>query len=89
MDYFKAGDKELPRVGHQLASCSLVISYVLMFTRMHLDINNPFRIDLDPFRMILTLISVANAYIIRYLYHPNKPADLWECRVLGGGRGRQ
>ena len=24
------GDKELPRVGHQLASCSLLISYVLM-----------------------------------------------------------
>ena len=25
------GEKELPRVGHQLASCSLLISYVLMF----------------------------------------------------------
>ena len=27
------GDKELPRVGHQLVSCSLVISYVLMFLK--------------------------------------------------------
>ena len=26
----RVGDKE-PRVGHQLASCSLLISYVLMF----------------------------------------------------------
>ena len=25
----RVGDKELPRVGHQLASCSLLISYVL------------------------------------------------------------
>ena len=27
------GEKELPRVGHQLASCSLLISYVLMFLK--------------------------------------------------------
>ena len=27
----RVGDKELPRVGHQLASCSLLICYVLMF----------------------------------------------------------
>ena len=27
----RVGDKELPRVGHLLASCSLLISYVLMF----------------------------------------------------------
>ena len=27
-------DKELPRVGHQLASCSFLNSYVLIFTRM-------------------------------------------------------
>ena len=27
----RVGDKELPRVGHQLASCSLLISYVVMF----------------------------------------------------------
>ena len=27
----RVGDKELPRVGHQLASSSLLISYVLMF----------------------------------------------------------
>ena len=25
----RAGDKELPRVGHQLASCSLLNSYVM------------------------------------------------------------
>ena len=30
----RLGDKELPRVGHQLASCSLLISYVLMFLSM-------------------------------------------------------
>ena len=30
MDYSKGGDKELPRVGHQLASCSLLNSYVLL-----------------------------------------------------------
>ena len=30
---------------------------------MHLDINNTFHKDFDPFRMILTLISVANVYI--------------------------
>ena len=29
----RVGDKELPRVGHQLASCSLINSYVLMFLR--------------------------------------------------------
>ena len=40
--------------------------------KMHLDINNTFRIDFDPFRMILTLISVANACIIRYPYHPQQ-----------------
>ena len=27
----RVGDKELLHVGHQLASCSLLISYVLMF----------------------------------------------------------
>ena len=27
----RVGDKELPRVGYKLASCSLLISYVLMF----------------------------------------------------------
>ena len=27
----RVGDKELPRVGHQLVSCSLLNSYVLMF----------------------------------------------------------
>ena len=27
----RVGDKELPRVGHQLVSCSLINSYVLMF----------------------------------------------------------
>ena len=26
----RMGDKELPRVGHQLASCSLLIFYVLI-----------------------------------------------------------
>ena len=26
----RVGDKELPRVGHKLASCSLLISYVLI-----------------------------------------------------------
>ena len=26
----RVGDKELPRVGHQLASCSLIISYVTL-----------------------------------------------------------
>ena len=29
---------------------------------MHMDINNTFRIDFDPLRMILTLISIVNAY---------------------------
>ena len=37
--------------------------------------------------MILTLISVANACIISYRHHPNKPGDLWECWVLGVGLG--
>ena len=27
------GEKKLPRVGHQLASCSILISYVLMFLK--------------------------------------------------------
>ena len=31
---------------------------------MHLDVNNTSRIDFDPFRMILTFIYVANAYVI-------------------------
>ena len=40
--------------------------------------------------MILTLISVANAYIIRYPYHLNKPGDLWECGgSWGDGGGRE
>ena len=33
MDYPRVGDKELPRAGHYLASCSLLISYVLMRER--------------------------------------------------------
>ena len=28
----RVGDEELSRVGHKLASCSLPISYVLMYT---------------------------------------------------------
>ena len=28
------GEKELPRVGHQLASCSLIKCYILMFTAL-------------------------------------------------------
>ena len=35
-----------------------------------------FHTDIDPFRIILTLIFVANAYIIRYPYHPNKLGDV-------------
>ena len=31
MGWINIGDKELPRVGHQLASCSLLNSYVLRF----------------------------------------------------------
>ena len=31
MGWINIGDKELPRVGHQLASCSLLNSYLLMF----------------------------------------------------------
>ena len=26
----RVGDKELPRIGHQLASCSILISYILI-----------------------------------------------------------
>ena len=44
---------------------------VYIFIGMHLDINNTFRIDFDPFRMILTLISFAIAYI-SYSYHPQQ-----------------
>ena len=33
----RVGDKELPRVGHKLASCSLLISYVLMFLSISLE----------------------------------------------------
>ena len=33
----RVGDKELPRVGHQLASCSLLDSYVHMFLYIIID----------------------------------------------------
>ena len=39
----RVGDKELPRVGHQLASCSLLISYVLSF----LSIDKIYKISKD------------------------------------------
>ena len=45
---------------------------------LHLHQNKPaykqhtFRIDFDPFRMILTSISVANTYIVRYQHHPQQ-----------------
>ena len=35
--------------------------------------------------MILTLISITNAYIVRYRHHPNKPGDLWEWGFGEGG----
>ena len=44
--------------------------------------------DFDSFRMILTFISVANTYIVKYPHHPNKPGDLWECGVLWGRVGK-
>ena len=36
----RVGDKELSRVGHQLASCNLLISYVLMFFRERESLSN-------------------------------------------------
>ena len=33
----RVGDKELSRVGHQLASCSLLIFYVLMYDGKEID----------------------------------------------------
>ena len=41
---------------------------------MHLDINNTFHKDFDPFRTILTFISFANVYITRY---PTSPQQAW------------
>ena len=39
---------------------------------MHLDINKTLCIDFDPFIIILTLISIANAYIVKYLLSPQQ-----------------
>ena len=41
---------------------------------MHLDLNNNFRMDIDAFGMILTLIFVTNTYILIY---PNHPKQAW------------
>ena len=43
---------------------------------MQMDIKNTFHIDFDPFQMILTFISVANVYIIRYPYYPQQALGL-------------
>ena len=39
---------------------------------MYLDISNTIHIDFDPFRIILTFISVVNAHIVRYRHHPKQ-----------------
>ena len=52
-----------------------------IFTRKHLDINNIFHKDFDLFRNILTLISVANVYIIIY---PTSPQQAWELGEMWG-----
>ena len=48
---------------------------------MHLDINNTFLIDFDPFQITLTFIFVAIANVIRYPYHTQQA---WNVGFLGG-----
>ena len=44
----RVGDKEPPRVGHQLASCSLLIPYVLIFFLCP---------AVDPYLLMMMMIS--------------------------------
>ena len=39
---------------------------------MRLDLNNTLRKYFDAFQMILTLIFVANPYILKYHHHPQQ-----------------
>ena len=64
--------------GEPLSWSQILLSTIFyIFTIMHLDINNTFRIDYDPFRMILKFIPVANTFIIGYPNHPQA------CGLLG------
>ena len=56
------GEKELPRVGHQLASCSLLISYVLI----------PYLSAPD--RHIISLFKETNAF--HFILLPASPNNL-------------
>ena len=42
MGWISIGDQELPRVGHQLASCSLLNSYVLLMFKHNYKISLPY-----------------------------------------------
>ena len=57
-----------------------------IYTRMHLDINNTFPIEFDPSWMILTFISVPNAYIIRR--YPHHPQQAWGPVGMQGSWGK-
>ena len=54
--------------------------------------SHTFHIDFDPFRMILTLISVANAYVIRCFHDPEQawePVGMWGSWGEEGDAGKR